>query len=322
MASSVWSGVIAFGMVSIPVRLYTATSNKRVSFHQLHAKCNTRIKEIRWCPSCDREVPWEEIVKGYSFAKDESIPITEADFEKLPLPSKNIIEISSFTGLDQVDPLYFEKNYILTPDKQGLKAFSLFLKALETKSLLAIGKIAIRTRERLCAIRAVGGTLVLCTLLYQDEISVDTSEDAPATKIPRQEMEMALNLIDMMTMPFDPSSYKDDYQEALNDLIQAKLSGKGAKKTKTIKPAAVIDLMEALKASINNAGRGAATAPADRRARNVRVKKAKSSSAAKAGARARLTAATRATAKARTASKAAPGAKAAVNARSRKSNKK
>jgi DNA end-binding protein Ku len=273
MASTIWSGVIGFGMVSIPVKLYAATSSKRVAFHQLHAKCNTRIKEIRWCPTCDREVPWEEVVKGYSLSKDESIPITEEDFEKLPLPSKNIIDIASFAQLEEVDPLFYDKNYYLLPDKQGQRAFNLFIKAIETKSLVAIGKIAIRSRERLCAIRGLGGTLILSTLLYQDEVKVETDEKPAAAKIPKAELDMALNLVDMMTAPFNPADFKDDYQDALNQLIEAKLSGKGAKKQKALKPAAVADLMEALKASVSNVTRGGAKGGGDRSTRSVKVKK-------------------------------------------------
>jgi len=254
MSSTIWSGVIGFGMVSIPVKLYSATDTKRISFNQLHSKCNSRIKEIRWCPTCDREVPWDEVIKGYAVTKDDYIAVTDEDFEKLPLPSKNIINISSFAQAEEVDPLYFEKNYYLLPDKQGERAFNLFLKALETKSLLAIGKIAIRSRERLCALRAVGGTLVLCTLLYQDEVRVDLAAEPPATKLPKQELDMALSLIDLMSQPFDPAAYKDDYKEALNELIENKLQGTGAKKTKAAQPRAVVDLMDALRASLNTAG--------------------------------------------------------------------
>lgn len=279
MSSTIWSGVIGFGMVSIPVKLYGATDNKRISFHQLHAKCNTRIKEVRWCPTCDREVPWDEIVKGYAQTNDDYVPITDEDFEKLPLPSKNIIDVTSFVQAEEVDPLYFEKNYYLLPEKQGQRAFNLFIKALETKSLLAIGKIAIRSRERLCAIRALGGTLILCTLLYQDEIKVDMGKKAPETKIPKQELDMALSLIDLMSESFDPASYKDGYQEALSQLLDAKISGKGVKKTKLAKPKAVVDLMEALKASVSNAGRNSAKAAAASTKRTVKVSKSKTTAA-------------------------------------------
>ena len=257
MAATVWSGVIGFGMVSIPVKLFSATSSKRISFNQLHSKCLSRIKEVRWCPTCDVEVPWEEVVKGYEMAKDEYVPVTAEDFEQLPIPSKDIIDITSFTEASEVDPLYFEKNYYLLPDKKGEKAFNLFLKALETKALVAIGKIAIRSRERLCAIRNVDGNMVLCTLLYEDEIRVDLHKDEDAKadyKIAKPELDMALTLIDIMTQPFDPTSYKDDYQEAMSQLLASKTKSVPGKKSKAMPSAAVGDLMEALKASLSTAG--------------------------------------------------------------------
>jgi DNA end-binding protein Ku len=271
MPATVWSGVIGFGMVSIPVKLYSATSSKRIAFHQLHNKCMTRIKEVRWCPSCDEEVAWDDIVKGYELAKDEYVAITQEDFDQLPMPSKDIIDISSFTEAEAVDPLYFEKNYYLLPDKKGEKAFNLFLKALETKSLLAIGKIAIRSRERLCAIRAVESTMVLCTLLYEDEIRVDIEQKAADIKIAKPELDMALTLIDVMTQPFDPAAYKDDYREAMDAIIDEKTKGSPRKKTKNAEPRAVGDLMEALKASLGQkratvGGSAASSAKASARA--------------------------------------------------------
>lgn len=255
MAATVWSGVIGFGMVSIPVKLYSATSSKRISFHQLHKTCMSRIQEVRWCPQCDVEVPWEDVIKGYELSKDDYIPMTPEDFDQLPIPSKNLIDITSFTELKDVDPLYFEKNYYLLPDKKGEKAFALFLKALETKSLCAVGKIAIRSRERLCAIRATGGTMVLATLLYEDEIRVDMEADSPETKIAKPELDMALTLIDIMKQPFDPSSYKDDYNEAMTKLIEEKARGKSqTSKVKALAPKAAGDLMAALRESLESAG--------------------------------------------------------------------
>jgi len=302
MASTVWSGVIGFGMVSIPVKLYTATDNKRISFHQLHAECNSRIKEIRWCPTCDREVPWEEIVKGYEATKDEHIPITDEDFDKLPIPSKNIIDVSSFAEAGEVDALYFEKNYYLLPDKQGQKAFNLFIKALETKSLLAIGKITIRNRERLCAIRALGENLLLTTLLYADEIRVDTDPTPVSAKIPKQELDMALHLIDIMTAPFDPGSYKDDYREALSEMIEGKVSGgKRTAKPKAMKTKDVVDLMEALKASVSSAGRSSARAKESPKKPVVKVTKGTKAKGTPAKAKAKPKASAKATS--RTASK-------------------
>ncbi|MBS1989453.1 MAG: Ku protein [Cyanobacteria bacterium SZAS LIN-3] len=286
MSATIWSGVIGFGMVSIPVKLFAATSSKRVAFHQLHAQCQTRIKEVRWCPTCDREVPWEEIVKGYAISKDEFIPMTDEDFDKLPIPSKNIIDVTSFVRAEEVDSLYFEKNYYLLPEKQGTRAFNLFVTALASKSLLAIGKITIRSRERLCSIRTLGNTLILTTLLYQDEIKVETAPDEPGAKVPKQELDMALSLIDLMSAPFDPAGYKDDYKEALEKMLEMKTHGATAGKTRKLKPKAVVDLMEALKASVSKAGVSSARAAAGKSKATVKVKpKTATKSRAKAKSR-------------------------------------
>ena len=160
-------------MVSIPVKLYTATESKDISFHLLHQECNSRLKQLRWCPVCEREVEWGEIIRGFEYAKDQHVIMNDEDFDKLPLPSKHAIELSAFIEADEIDPVYYEKSYYLEADEAGVKPFALLMRSLKEKNLTAIAKIAVRNKERLCALRPLDGTLMLETLFYPDEIRVE-----------------------------------------------------------------------------------------------------------------------------------------------------
>ncbi len=256
MAHAMWTGTISFGLVSIPVRLMAATSRKGVSFNLLHKECHNRIQEKRWCPECDKEITWDDVEKGYQYAKDEYVSFSPEDFESLPLPSKNILEVESFVEIDEIDPIYFDSSYFLQPDKKGNNSYNLLRTALEKKKMVAVGKIALRTKERLCIVRVYGSHLVVETLLYPDEINMQDEEIAK-TAPSKQELSIAEHLVDLMTSPFDPEQYKDNYREALEELVEAKVSGSGikapAKKATTGK---VLDLMEALRESVLSAKKG------------------------------------------------------------------
>lgn len=254
MPRAIWSGVISFGLVTIPVKLYTATESKSLSFHQLHEKCKTRIKEQRYCPTCDRQVDYDEIVKGFEYSKGNYVVVTKEDLEELPLPSKNIINISAFVKAEEIDPLYFNGSYYLEPEKLAQKPCALFMHAMEEKGMVAIGTLALRNKERLCSLRVLGGNLIVEMLLYPDEIRVDMDKKLPAAKLSKQEMAMASSLIDMMTQEFKPEDYEDHYREALEALIAAKVEGhETIEQPEESKPTQVVDLMEALRASIENA---------------------------------------------------------------------
>jgi len=254
MARAMWSGVVGFGMVSIPIKMYAATESKSISFHQLHSVCKTRIKEMRWCPKCERQVEWEEIVKGFEYSKGRYVEVTADDLEKLPVPSKNAIDVTAFVELQEIDPIYFERSYYLEPEKVATRPFALLCKALTDKKMIAIATVTLRTKERLCALRPVGDTLLLNTLLYPDEIRVDLKAEAPKAKISKNEMAMANSLIDLLAEKFDPEKYKDRYREALMEVIDAKLEGEPMEEAEEAeKPGKVIDLMDALKASIDRA---------------------------------------------------------------------
>jgi DNA end-binding protein Ku len=265
MARSIWNGVVSFGMVSIPVKLYTATESKDISFNQLHKKCGSRMKQLRWCPVCDREVEWDEVSRGYEYAKDEYVVLTEDDFSKLPLPSKHTIDLAGFVKADAIDPIYYEKSYYLEPDEVGLKPFVLLMRALQKKGLTAVAKLAIRNKERLCALRAYDGTLMLETLYYPDEVRVQKGADLPSIKVSEKELGMAFSLIDLMLEDFKPGEYKDSYRDALMEIINAKLQGSQIIEAPAPPKGKVVDLMSALKASVEAAKSGR-KAPAPKRA--------------------------------------------------------
>ena len=253
MPRSIWNGLISFGMVSIPVKLYTATESKDISFHLLHRDDNSRLKNLRWCPVDEREVERGEIVRGYEYAKDQHVILDDSDFEKLPLPSKHAIELSAFIEADEIDPTYYEKSYYLEADEAGVKPFALLMRSLKEKNLTAVAKIAIRNKERLCALRPLDGTLMLETLFYPDEIRVERGVEAPEVQVSERELEMASTFIDLLQEPFEPEKYQDEYRRALMEIIEAKLQGEEVAEAPAAPVAKVTDLMAALKASVEEA---------------------------------------------------------------------
>jgi DNA end-binding protein Ku len=253
MARALWRGTISFGMVTIPVKLFTATESQDVSFRQLHAADNSPIKLVRRCTADGKDLDPDEIVKGYEYAKDHYVLVDESDLEKLPIPSKHTIELTGFVASEEIDPVFYEKSYHLEPEELGRKPFTLLVKALEEKKLNAVGKIAIRTKERLCSLRPRNGSLMLETLFYADEIKPPDFE-MPEVKISEAEMKVAYALIDLLHEPFDPAKYRDEYRDSLMTIIEAKLEGH--EYVAPAEPAALapaVDLMAALRASVEAA---------------------------------------------------------------------
>lgn len=270
-------------MVSIPVKLYSATRSEDIHFHLLHAKDGARIQQKRWCPVEDVEVPWDEIVRGYEYAKGKYVVLTEEDFDKLPLPSKNVIDLTAFVESQEIDPVFYEKSYYLAPDSRGEKPYALLLKALEERKLTAIASITLRKKEQLCALRAHGGTILLETLFYRDEVELERQVNLNSVRIQDRELQMAFTLIDLLRKPFDPEEQRDKYREALGQLIEAKLEGKEIVSAPEPRETKVIDLADALARSVAaarkapSAGRPAARnrpAPARRRTRKSTARKA------------------------------------------------
>ena len=253
MARPMWRGAISFGMVAIPVRLYAATESRDIAFRQLDREDHSRVRQLRWNPSLDEEVPYDRIVRGYEYAKDSYVVLDDEDFENLPVPGKRTIAIQSFVRLEEIDPVYHEKAYYLEPDETGEKPFALLMRALEEKGLTAVAQVAIRNKQRLCALRPGDGRLMLETLFYPDEIRTAELEPLGLAEVSDDELQMALTLVAMLEKPFDPGEYRDEYREALMAVIQAKLEGRELAEAAEPETAKVVDLMAALKASVEAA---------------------------------------------------------------------
>jgi DNA end-binding protein Ku len=266
-ARAIWRGSISFGMVSIPVKLFTATESQDISFRQLHVTDNSPIKQIRRCAADGQDLSSEEIVKGYEYSKDRYVIVDEADLERLPVASKQMIELTAFVSATEIDPIYFEKTYFLEPEEVGRKPFALLAKVLKERKFLAVGKVSMRTKERLCAIRVRDDGLVLETLYYAAEVRAPETT-LPEVAISTAEMKIANALIDLLEAKFDPTQYKDEYREAMMSVITAKLEGQeyvAAPAPAALAPA--VDLMAALRASVEAAKkRKAEAAPSVTRA--------------------------------------------------------
>lgn len=272
---SMWKGAISFGLVTIPVKLYTATEQRDVSFRQVHLRDGGRIHFRRVCSVDDEEVPYADVAKGYELPDGEMVVLTDEDLTHLPLPTARSIEVLNFSPAEQVDPILWNRSYYVEPEPAGTRAYVLLREALDRTGKVAVTKVALRQRESLAALRTHGSMLVLETMLWPDEIRaadfpfVDQDIDVRA-----QELRMATSLVDSMTEDFDPDQYHDEYREALEELVEAKVEGREV--TPPSGPAAEAEpasLLDALQASLDAAtkGRGPA-APAKRRpaARNGR----------------------------------------------------
>jgi DNA end-binding protein Ku len=252
MARAIWKGVITFGMVSIPVQLYPATQDKDVSFHLLHKPDHSRIKFKRWCAAEDREVEQDELVKAFEVSNDQYVEITDEDLEKLPLPARHTIELSAFVNADEIDPIYYEKSYYLEPEETGVKPYALLMKVLEKKGVTGVASIALRNKESLCVLRPMDGTILLETLHYPDEIR-EREDSVPRVSVNERELAVASTLVDALAEPFEPSKYHDHYREALLELIKAKTEGREVVVPESQEPGQVADIMEALRASLEEA---------------------------------------------------------------------
>jgi DNA end-binding protein Ku len=249
-------------MVSIPVKLYPATQDKDVSFHQLHAPDHGRIRYRKVCSVDGDEVQQDEIVRAYEVSKDQYVEISDEDLEQLPLPAKHTIELSAFVKTDEIDPIYYEKSYYLEPEEAALKPYALLMKVLEQKRVIGVATIAIRNKESLCALRPQESTLLLDTLYYPDEIR-EREVSVPSVAVNERELAVAGTLVDALQEPFDPARYHDHYREALLELIASKTQGREVVVPETEAASApVTDLMAALRASIEAArNRKAGPAP-------------------------------------------------------------
>ncbi len=224
MARAFWKGSISFGMVVIPIRLAVATHERPLSFRILHKKCLTRPRQVWFCEKDEQYFDNDETVRGYEYAKDQFVVISEDELEKLTVPSEHLIEIEGFSLPEQIDPIYYVRSYYVEPDKQGAKPYALLKRVLSETGRVAIGKITLQKRERMCMLRPSGEIMTLHTLYHADEVR-PIGEAPPAVSITKEEIDIATKLVDGMVWDFKPSAAKDTYHAALEKLIKAKLKG-------------------------------------------------------------------------------------------------
>lgn len=253
-AKAVWKGTIGFGLVSVPVKMYSSTDEKTVHFNQLHRECGTKIQLKKWCSKCEKHLDTQEIMKGYPVGDDQFIHMTDEDFAKVPGSTIENIQVVAFVDPASIDPRHYIKSYILSPDKAGVKAFSLFLKALESVGKVAVAQWAFKEKEYVATVRVLGGCLLLQTLYYADELRSVAEFEPALAEISDKEMEMAVTLVNTLaTDDLDMDQFEDRRRKAILSIIEAKTLGQEYSPADAPKEAPKMDLADALMASINQA---------------------------------------------------------------------
>jgi DNA end-binding protein Ku len=331
---AIWKGAVSFGLVSIAVKLYSATEEKDIRFHQVHREDGGRIRYKRTCSICGEEVSYDDIAKGYDIGGGELVILTDDDFADLPLTTSHAIDVLEFVPAEQVDPILYNKAYFMEPEGPATKPYVLLRDALTDADRVAIVKVALRQREQLATLRVREGVLLLNTMLWPDEIrKPDFGFLDEDIEVRRPELAMASSLIDSMAGEFDPTDYTDNYREALQEVIDAKIEGREVVQPEEVEeaPAAAVDLMAALKASVERARAARGESPASEPTPISAAKSARSTGSAKKAepakkAPAKKTAAAKkaepakkAAAKKTTAKKATPAKKAPAKKTARKS---
>jgi DNA end-binding protein Ku len=248
---SIWNGAITFGLITIPVRMFSAVEEKSLRFNQLHATDGGRIRYKRTCSKCGEEVSWDQIVKGYEVEKETYIVFTEEELERVPSDSIRAIDIVAFVPLDEIDPVYFQRSYYLAPEPTGRKAYALLEQALVQSRRVGIAKVTLREKEYLATLRTRDGVFILETMFWPDEIRRPEFEElADTPEVRPQELAMAESLIESLSDHFDPTAFVDTYRARLEEAVQAKIEGREITVAPAEEPTAVLDLMEALRASV------------------------------------------------------------------------
>lgn len=277
MARAIWKGAINFGLVHIPVSLWKATRPQDIRFQMLHEKDLAPVKQKRVCSVEQKEIPYDEIVRGFEVSKGEFVTVEPEELEALEPEQSHSIDIEDFVTLDDVDPIYFETAYYVTPEKSAAKPYSLLIAAMEESGKAAIARFVMRTKQHLVILRPKGNAMALSTLFYADEVMA--IEDLPAVpkkaNVSKQELNLAINLIETMSREFEPERYKDDYRERVVEMLEQKSKGKKISiPRQKDEPARVIDLVSALQASL-----GGGDAPPEVEGKKSKAKPAKKSSA-------------------------------------------
>ena len=276
MASTVWKGHLTFGLVSFPVKLYSAARGESVSFNQLHKHDGSRIKQVLYCQAEDKPIPRTEIVKGYEYEKDRYVVIEDEEIKKVAPQTAKVIEIQEFVKNDEVDAIYLETSYYMAPDEAGEKPYALLFEALKKTKYVGIAKIAMHNREHVVILRPGDNGVIMHTMYFAHEIRQVDEFRTDLNLVKEKELALAINLIEAMCAEFEPNKYKDEYRENLMSMIEAKKSGEAIVATPEPHREKVVDIMEALKASLASVKKPAAIAtearaeeakPAKRKAR-------------------------------------------------------
>ncbi|MDB5055540.1 MAG: ykoV [Bacilli bacterium] len=272
---TMWKGAISFGLVHVPVKMFAATEDKDISMKYIHKTCSTPLNYVRKCPTCDKEVEWEEIARGYEYEPGRFVLFEKDELEKLNGEVNKEIKILDFVDLTEIDPIYFQKTYYLAPGDTGSNAYSLLMESLRQTGKIGIAKVSIRSKSSLSCIRIIDRCLAMETLFYPDEIRAITQ----VPNLPEQvnvndkELSMAKMLIEQLSTPFEPGKYKDNYREALMEAIQHKVAGEEIETAPQPHRANVIDLMSALQASLEAVKTHAKTSDKDQTNKPAKTKR-------------------------------------------------
>lgn len=256
-----WKGSISFGLVNIPVRLFAATEQKSVKFRYLHEPCRTPVKYSKTCPTCNKEVPMDEIVKGYEYEKDRFVIIEESDLARIPQETTRTIAIVDFVRQEEVDPIYYDRSYFLVPGEAGEKAFQLLQKSMSEAGLAGVVRIVLRSRQALGVLRVFDKIMAVETMFYPDEVR--STADLPSwnkeVQLHENELQMARELVKNLTASFEPEKYTDEYRKAMLEIIEGKIAGEEIYTAPAAEKGEVVDLVEALKASVEATGKTASS---------------------------------------------------------------
>jgi DNA end-binding protein Ku len=252
MATSVWKGHLTFGLVSLPIKLFTAARSETISFNQLHKTDHSRVKQVLYCQAEDKPVSRDELVKGYEYEKGKYVIIEEGEIEKAAPPSAQVVEVAEFVKTNEVDPVYFERSYYVSPEPAGEKAYSLLFEAMRRSGYMAIAKITMYSRETVVILRPGQRGILMHSMYYADEVRAIDEFRTDVNAVSDKELALAATVIEGLAAPFDPEKYHDTYRVNLQALIKAKVEGQAVVETARPKPLApVVDIMEALRASLS-----------------------------------------------------------------------
>ncbi|HUQ91150.1 MAG TPA: Ku protein [Bryobacteraceae bacterium] len=251
MASTVWKGHLTFGLVSLPVKLYTAARSETISFNQLHKTDNSRVKMKIFCAAEDKEISRSEIVKGYEYEKDRYVVVEDEEIKKMAPKSAKVMEILEFVKEEEVDPVYYESSYYMAPEEAGEKPYALLFESLKRSGFVAVARIAMHNREHIVILRSSQQGITLHTMYFEDEVRKTEAFRTDTTAVKDKELTMAMMLVEALAAKFEPAKYKDGYRENLKALIDAKVAGKEVVAPAEAQQTKVVDIMDALKASLS-----------------------------------------------------------------------